>query len=82
MGKGENACNQYFLLFPQYFVHVQKQISNFQQHLSSANAFNLDQSKNVSFGKELNLRLLSIMLAPFLGSLDQGQTVKNVHSDL
>ena len=33
MGKGENVCNQHFLLCPQCFLPVPKQISNFQSHL-------------------------------------------------
>ena len=41
VGKGENAGNQHFLLFPQCFLPFQKQISIFQ---SSANAFNLDHT--------------------------------------
>ena len=53
--KGENAGNQHFLLFPQCFLPFPKQgllfYSNF--FMSSANAFNLDQSKVLSFGKEL-----------------------------
>ena len=48
MRKGENAGNQHFLLFPQCFRPIQKTISVFK-----LNAFNLDQSKILSFGKEL-----------------------------
>ena len=29
VGKGENAGNQHFLLFPQCFQHYQRQISSF-----------------------------------------------------
>ena len=54
VGKGENAGNQHFLLFPQCFLTSHKQFSILDPHLSSANALNLDQSKNLSFGKELN----------------------------
>ena len=50
MGKGENAGNQHFLLFPLHFLPFPKQISIFQ---SPAGALNLAQSKNLSFGKEL-----------------------------
>ena len=50
--KGENAGNQHFVLFPQYSLSFQKQITNFM--LSSANAFNLDKSEILSFGKELH----------------------------
>ena len=54
MGKGENAGNQHFLLFPQCFVpnHTEIIVSAMLK-FSSANAFNLDQSKILSFGKEL-----------------------------
>ena len=31
-GKGENACHQHFLLFPQCFLSVPKQILIFQSH--------------------------------------------------
>ena len=56
LGKGENAGNQHFLPFPKYFLHFQKQNSNFSVTiiLLSAKAFNLDHSKILSFGKELN----------------------------
>ena len=33
VGKGENAGNQHFLLFPQSFVPFPKQILVFQSHL-------------------------------------------------
>ena len=53
VGKGENAGNQHFLFFPQCFQPK----SNFSFlvafTLSSANAFNLDRSKILLFGKEL-----------------------------
>ena len=52
MGKGENSGNQHFLLFLQCFLPIPKRISVFI--LSSANAVSLDQSKILSFGKELN----------------------------
>ena len=55
MGKGENAGNQHFLLFPQCFLPFSKQIEIFYLtfKLSSADAFNLELSKILSFGKEL-----------------------------
>ena len=55
VGKGENAGNQHFLLFPQCFLPFLLQNSFFKSHLIllSANAFNLDQSKILLFGKEL-----------------------------
>ena len=58
VGKGENAGNQHFLLFPQCFP---KPIfnSSFILILSYANAFNLDQSKMLSFGKDLILKVYS-----------------------
>ena len=33
VGKGENAGNQHFLLFPQCFLPFPKQISTFQSHV-------------------------------------------------
>ena len=60
MGKGENAGNQHFLLFPQCFLPFPEQVSIFQSHLSflSANSFYSDQSKILSFSKELSLENL------------------------
>ena len=57
MGKGKNAGNQHFLLFPTMFSPLPKTIFIFSVMftLSSANAFNLDQSKIFSFGKELTI---------------------------
>ena len=54
VGKGENADDQHFLLFPQYFLSFPK-LSIFQLRfiLMSANVFNLDQSKILRFGKQL-----------------------------
>ena len=52
--KGDNAGNQHFLLFPQFFLLVPKQISIFQSDLVFVSSSNLDQSKNLLFGKELN----------------------------
>ena len=55
VGKGENAGNQHFLFFPLMFFICPK--TNFYFSVTfillSANAFNLDQSKNLSFDKEL-----------------------------
>ena len=60
--KGENAGNQHFLLFPQCFFYPSKikfQVLIHTFELSSANAFNLDRFKILSFGKELmNLRVV------------------------
>ena len=46
----------HFLLFPQCFLHRQstKIIILATVNLSSANAYNLDQSRTLSFGKELS----------------------------
>ena len=57
MKKGENAGTQHFCLFPTMFsIHPRTNI-NFSAKFDflSANAFNLDQSKNLSFRKELKL---------------------------
>ena len=56
-GKGENAGNQHFLLFPQCFLRFPNRFFNFLYTLilSSANAFNSDQYKILSFGKEFFL---------------------------
>ena len=57
--KGENADNQHFLLFSQCFLlFPKKDICEVAFILSSANAFNLDLSKILSFGKELNLMIV------------------------
>ena len=59
-GKGENAGYQLFLLFPHCFLPIPKRISAFKLTviLSSADALNLDQSKNLSFGEVLYFRLV------------------------
>ena len=47
VGKGENAGNQHFLLFPQCFLPITKRISALNLlffFLSSANDLNLNQS--------------------------------------
>ena len=53
VGKGENAGNQHFLLFPQCFLPFPKEFS-VTFILLSANALNLDQFEILSFCKELN----------------------------
>ena len=58
MGKGENAGNQHFLLFPQCCLPFQYSA---KFNLSSADAFNLDQSKNLSLGKELTITRRQIL---------------------
>ena len=52
--KGENAGNQHFLLSPKMFSTFLKTNSNFSAtfDLSYTNAFSLDQSTILSFGKE------------------------------
>ena len=55
VGKGENAGNQRFLLFTQCFLPFPYQISIVYLHLFCCLQLllNLDQSKILSFGKEL-----------------------------
>ena len=57
LGKGENACNQHSLLFQKMFSTLPKRNFNVLVAfiLSSAIALNLNQSKILSFGKELTL---------------------------
>ena len=52
VGKGENAGNQHFLLFPQCFLPCPTSDFNVRITLIllSANLFNLDWSKILSFG--------------------------------
>ena len=59
VGKVENAGDQHFLIFQQNVLLFPKQISFFSVTfiLLSVNAFNMDQSKNLSFGKDLTLSL-------------------------
>ena len=58
VGKGEIACYKQFLLFPQCFQKacfpgVSKGVIVWEWvKLSSANSFNLDSSKILSFGEE------------------------------
>ena len=60
VGKGENAGNQHFLVIPQCFLSFPKTNFNFSVkfNLMSANALNLDQSKNLLLGKELMISAL------------------------
>ena len=54
--KGVNAGNQHFLLFPKCFLPFPKQILIFESRFFlSGNAFDLDQSENLLFGKEVSL---------------------------
>ena len=61
--KGENTGYKRFLLFPQCFLPIPKGTSVVKLHLfcKSANALSLDQSKNLSFGKELGLLLMGLI---------------------
>ena len=54
LGKGENAGNQHFLLFPQCFlIYQEEKITILTSNFWSANTFNLVQPKLFSFGKQL-----------------------------
>ena len=55
-GKGGNAGNQHFLLFPQCFVLYQREILA-MFNFSSANAFSLVTSKVLLSGKGLDLAI-------------------------
>ena len=56
VGKGENAGNQHFLLFHNVFYPSQKEFLLLSYiFLLSANAFSLDQSKNLAFGGVISL---------------------------
>ena len=56
VGKGENAGNQHFLLFPQFFFTQRQKLLFY--YLSSASALNSDQSRILLYGKEVNLNTL------------------------
>ena len=64
VGKGENAGNQHFLLFPQCFLSFPNQISIFDLHLiCSLQMLSIWTSlKNLLFGKELNDQQLYIIV--------------------
>ena len=49
--KGEIGCNEYFLLFPQYFLLLERQILLVTFNSSSANVFNL--ARTLLSGKSL-----------------------------
>ena len=53
VGKGENAGNQHFHLFPQCFLPFLKQNSIIQSHLFCLlqMLLNLDHTKNMEFGR-------------------------------
>ena len=52
VGKGKNAGNQHFLLFPQCFVTYHRKKKSFWHHLI---CHQFGHEKNVSFGKGLTL---------------------------
>ena len=56
MGKGEIACNEQFLLFPQCFLTIWKTVCQFTPNskLLSAKSFSLDESKICRLGKGYN----------------------------
>ena len=60
-GKGENAGNQHLLLFPQYLLPFQNQISVFISHLfCHLKLFTiLNMSKNLLYGKGISLQYKS-----------------------
>ena len=63
MGKGKNAGNGHFLLFSQYFKPIKRQSFSFLvTFILWANAFNLDMSEILSFGKEL-VRIIKELLS-------------------
>ena len=53
VGKGENGGNQHFLFSHKVFYSIKNRNHDFRD-ISSANTFNLDKSKILSFGNELN----------------------------
>ena len=59
VGKGENACNQHFLLFPQCFLLLSQTeiIILATSILSSANALNLVRIKTLAFGKKFRYNI-------------------------
>ena len=65
VGKGENAGNQHFLLFPQFFLLLSKTeiIIYVTFILLSANAFNLEKVKLLLSGNELKKNIDSLQLA-------------------
>ena len=58
VGKGENAGNQHFLLFPLFSTLSEREIIILATfNLLSVNAFNLVTSKNCLFGKGFKLTM-------------------------
>ena len=50
--KGENACNQHFLLFSNNFYHIKDKFHKVTFKLSSANTFLLNMYNNLSVGNK------------------------------
>ena len=84
VGKGENDGIQHFLLFPAMFSTHSKKNFCFKSTviLSSKNVFNLEQSKNLLFGKELNLKSPFTTTVVFAASTDQDHAAQNRQLDL
>ena len=74
MGKGENASNQHFFLFPQCFLPIPKRMLVFDLHL----LLHFTHLK-LLFGKELNLYQAAkfhLKLKAFVDNLNVAQMVK------
>ena len=69
-GKGHNAGNQHFLLFPQCFQPFLKQASIFQYHLSCLQVLSIwTRLKFLSFGKVLTIFITLATLSFDKGSM-------------
>ena len=89
VGKGENAGNQHFLLFPQCFLPFLLQILVFESHLFcrlQINAFKSDKSKILWLGKELSstcynlFQIYSVKKALDASSIGECNTVLSVYT--
>ena len=78
MGKGENAANQHFHQFPPCFLFIPERIS-VKFIWSSTNAFNLDQSKLLSFRKELKNCEVCLTLFENKSMGESNTVVRNLH---
>ena len=75
VGKGENAGNQHFLCSHSVFNPIMTKIIILSTvKLSFGNAFDLDQAKILSFGKELNKCMLTRL------PIDRHQ--RNMHNEV
>ena len=83
VGRGENAGNYHFLLFPQSSYPSQTNFKFLVSFiLSSANAFNLNKSIILLFGNELtstNLCITFVILMIFFLEKNQRQHLKIFH---